>query len=62
MSANDDNRLGRWSRLKRKRARGEDVDEPEVSGKETAVADEGSGSRRGAAAPVAGKPYLPPLA
>ena len=63
MSEKDDNRLGRWSRLKRKRARGEDVAEPEVSGKETAVADDaGGGSRRGAAAPVAGKPYLPPLA
>lgn len=62
MSAKDDNRLGRWSRLKRKRARGEEVVEPDAPTKETAVADEAPGSRRAAAAPVAGKPYLPPLA
>lgn len=45
MSADDENVLGRWSRLKRTRAKGEAVDEPPVE-----VA------RRGAAGPVAGMP------
>ncbi len=45
MSADDENPLNRWSRLKRTRAKGESVDEPPVE-----VA------RRGAAGPVAGRP------
>lgn len=49
MSTNDDNPLSRWSRLKRKRARGEAVEEAPDPG-------------QGAASPVAGRPYLPPLA
>ncbi len=44
MSADDENPLNRWSRLKRTRAKGESVDEPPVE-----VA------RRGAAGPVAGR-------
>lgn len=45
MSADDENVLGRWSRLKRTRAKGESVEEAPVQ-----VA------RRGAAGPVAGTP------
>ncbi|MEQ9556147.1 MAG: DUF3306 domain-containing protein [Rhodospirillales bacterium] len=45
MSADDENPLGRWSRLKRKSAKGETVEEAPVQ-----VA------RRGAAGPVAGMP------
>lgn len=45
MSADDENPLGRWSRLKRRRAKGEAVEEPPVQ-----IA------RRGAAGPVAGTP------
>lgn len=45
MSADDENPLGRWSRLKRRRAKGDAVEEPPVQ-----VAP------RGAAGPVAGTP------
>ena len=45
MSVDDENPLGRWSRLKRRRAKGEAVEEPSVQ-----VAP------RGAAGPVAGTP------
>tara|TARA_R110000868_G_scaffold223155_1_gene475006 strand:+ start:851 stop:1699 length:849 start_codon:yes stop_codon:yes gene_type:complete len=52
MSVDDENPLGRWSRLKRQKAKGAAIEEatpPRPSG-------------RGAAAPVTGKPYMPPLA
>lgn len=45
MSADDENPLGRWSRLKRRRAKGEAVEEPPVQA-----------ARRGAAGPVAETP------
>lgn len=60
MSTSDENGLSRWARLKRKSARGEAVeDAPEATATETV---EPPAFGRGAAAPLAGKPYLPPLA
>ncbi|MEK9673390.1 MAG: DUF3306 domain-containing protein [Rhodospirillaceae bacterium] len=70
MSQQGEGRLGRWSRVKRKRAAGEDVKEPDGQSDDQVYVE----PRRGAAAPVAedvgpdrvvlrnGKPYLPPLA
>jgi hypothetical protein len=63
MSTDDESHLGRWSRLKRKSAKGEAVEEASPApAEEPAKSADAPRPARGAAAPVAGKPYLPPLA